>query len=42
MVKTGLKLLDQMFPEAGFLKIEELPDMYPYFEPLYEFGESFL
>lgn len=42
MVKTGLKLLDQMFPKAGFLHLEEFPDMYPYFEPLYELGEPFL
>lgn len=42
MVKTGLKLLDQMFPGAGFLNIESLPDLYPYFEPLYELGEPFL
>lgn len=42
MVKTGLKLLDQMFPQAGFLHLEEFPDMYPYFEPLYELGEPFL
>lgn len=42
MVKTGLRLLDQMFPQAGFLHLEEFPDMYPYFEPLYGFGESFL
>lgn len=42
MVKTGLKLLDQMFPKAGFLNLENFPDMYPYFEPLYEFGETFL
>lgn len=42
MVKTGLKLLDQMFPQAGFLHLEDFPDMYPYFEPLYELGEPFL
>ncbi|MCR5614054.1 hypothetical protein, partial [Treponema sp.] len=42
MVKTGLKLLDQMFPQAGFLSLEDFPDMYPYFEPLYELGEPFL
>ena len=28
-VLTGLKLLDQMFPEAGFNKLDEHPDMYP-------------
>lgn len=42
MVKTGLKLLDQLFPKAGFLNIESFPDLYPYFEPLYDLGEPFL
>lgn len=42
MVKTGIKLLDQLFPEAGWLNIEAFPDMYPYFEPLYDLGETFL
>lgn len=42
MVKTGLRLLDQLFPKAGFLDIENFPDLYPYFEPLYELGEPFL
>lgn len=42
MVITGLKLLDQLFPKAGFLNIESLPDLYPYFEPIYDLGEPFL
>ncbi|MBQ0002254.1 MAG: hypothetical protein KBT21_01820 [Treponema sp.] len=42
LVKTGIKLLDQLFPEAGWLNIEAFPDLYPYFEPLYELGENFL
>lgn len=40
-VITGLKLLDQLFPEAGFNKLDEHPDMYPYFQPLYKFRDGF-
>ncbi len=40
-VITGLKLLDQFFPQAGFSNLESHPDMYPYFQPLYKFLEGF-
>ncbi|MBP5519671.1 MAG: hypothetical protein J6X84_03725 [Treponema sp.] len=40
-VITGLKLLDQMFPEAGFNKLDEHPDLFPYFQPLYHFKDGF-
>jgi len=40
-VITGLKLLNQMFPEAGFDKLDEHPDLYPYFQPLYKFEDGF-
>ena len=40
-VITGLKLLNQMFPQAGFDKLDEHPDMYPYFQPLYKFNDGF-
>ena len=40
-VETGLKLLNQMFPEAGFDRLEEHPDMYPYFQPLFGFDDGF-
>jgi hypothetical protein len=40
-VITGLKLLDQMFPEAGFDRLDEHPDMYPYFQPLFKFPDGF-
>ncbi|MBR5646937.1 MAG: hypothetical protein IKX23_09890 [Treponema sp.] len=40
-VITGLKLLNQMFPEAGFDRLDEHPDMYPYFQPLYKFADGF-
>ena len=40
-VITGLKLLNQMFPEAGFDRIDEHPDMFPYFQPLFHFKDGF-
>lgn len=38
---TGLKILDRLFPDAGFLKLQTYPDLYPYFQPLYEFDDGF-
>ena len=40
-VITGLKLLDQMFPEAGFDRLDEHPDLYPYFQPLFHYKDGF-
>ena len=40
-VITGLKILDQMFPEAGFNRLDEHPDMFPYFQPLFHFKDGF-
>ncbi len=40
-LKAGLVLLDKLFPEAGFKKLDSAPDMWPYFNPLYEFDEAF-
>ncbi|WP_294428213.1 hypothetical protein [uncultured Treponema sp.] len=40
-VEAGLKLLDNLFPDAGFDHIEKLPDMYPYFQPLYQFRDGY-
>ncbi len=40
-VITGLKLLNQMFPDAGFDKLDEHPDMFPYFQPLFHFKDGF-
>ncbi len=37
LVEQGLKLLDRIFPEAGFLNLDKFPDLYPYFQPLYKF-----
>lgn len=41
IVVTGINLLDQLFPQAGFKQLENHPDMYPYFQPLYHFGDGF-
>lgn len=41
IVTTGLKILEQLFPEAGFSHLESHPDMYPYFQPLYKFRDGF-
>lgn len=41
IVATGIKILEQLFPEAGFSRLNELPDMYPYFQPLYKFQDGF-
>ncbi|MCR5725355.1 MAG: hypothetical protein K6G80_09750 [Treponema sp.] len=41
VVRSGLKLLDQLFPDAGFTKLDSMPDMYPYFQPLYQFRDGF-
>lgn len=40
-VVTGLKLLAQLFPKAGFENIDEHPDLFPYFQPLYKFSDGF-
>ena len=41
IVKTGLNILDQLFPQAGFNSLEKFPDMYPYFQPMYNFEDGF-
>ena len=41
IVDAGIVLLDQLFPEAGFKSLETHPDLYPYFQPLYKFGDGF-
>jgi len=40
-VITGIKLLNQLFPQAGFDKLDEHPDFYPYFQPMYKFEDGF-
>ena len=41
VVQMGLKMLEQLFPKAGFSNLDSLPDMYPYFQPLYNFQDGF-
>jgi hypothetical protein len=41
LVDMGLKLLDQMFPEAGWLKLSSDPDFYPYFQPIFNFSDTY-
>lgn len=41
IVLTGLKLLEKLFPQAGFEHIESMPDMYPYFQPVYDFRDGY-
>ncbi len=41
LVKAGIKILETLFPQAGFSKLESYPDFYPYFEPLYDFPDGF-
>ena len=41
IVDAGLKILEQLFPDAGFSHLDSHPDMYPYFQPLYKFNDGF-
>lgn len=41
IVNAGIKVLEQLFPEAGFSDLDSHPDMFPYFQPLYKFGDGF-
>lgn len=40
-VLTGLKLLEQLFPQAGFENLDAHPDLYPYFQPIFGFKDGF-
>jgi hypothetical protein len=41
IVNAGFALLDQLFPDAGFTQLDTMPDMFPYFQPLYQFPDGF-
>lgn len=41
IVDTGVNLLDRLFPQAGFRKLDSRPDLFPYFQPLYKFDDGF-
>ncbi len=36
-VVRGLEFLAQLFPRAGFERLSDFPDLYPYFQPLFSF-----
>jgi len=40
-IRESLKVLEKLFPYAGWFDLESKPDMYPYFQPLYSFAEGF-
>lgn len=40
-VDSGLKILEQLFPQAGFSNLSAAPDMFPYFHPLYQFYDGY-
>ncbi|MBO5730869.1 MAG: hypothetical protein J6R67_06715 [Treponema sp.] len=39
--EMGLKVLNQLFPGAGWLSLDGMPDMYPFYQPLYHFQDGF-
>ncbi|MBQ5472874.1 MAG: hypothetical protein IIT58_12855 [Treponema sp.] len=41
IVVNGFSILDQLFPQAGFRTLDQHPDMFPYFQPLYQFADGF-
>lgn len=41
-VMKGLRLLDRLFPEAGWLSLETMPDLCPYFLPILDFQDAFI
>ena len=41
LIKLGLVMLNRMFPDAGWLRLQDMPDLFPYFQPLYRFEEGF-
>lgn len=41
LFKMGIKILETLFPQAGFSRLSSYPDLYPYFQPLYDFPDGF-
>ena len=41
IVDAGIKLLERLFPDAGFSRLDSMPDLYPYFQPIYEFRDGY-
>ncbi len=40
-VQRGLELLENLFPEAGWERLDEKPDLCPYFQPIFQFQDGF-
>ena len=40
-VSMGMRILDQLFPKAGFRHLETHPDMFPYFNKIYGFEDGY-
>lgn len=40
-VTAGLEILDELFPEAGWMDLESLPDFCAYFQPILQFQDAF-
>lgn len=40
-VLKGMNLLEHLFPEAGWDRLEEMPDMCAYFQPILQFQDGF-
>lgn len=41
LVAKGLDVLDTLFPDAGWKDLSSKPDLYPYFQPIYNFADGF-
>ncbi|MBE6344721.1 MAG: hypothetical protein E7063_03385 [Spirochaetaceae bacterium] len=40
LINSSLRILDRIFPGAGWLELDSLPDMYPFYQPLYNFPDG--
>jgi hypothetical protein len=40
IVNKSILALEKLFPEAGWTNLDAMPDMYPYFQPLYQFHDG--
>ncbi|OJF76394.1 MAG: hypothetical protein BKP49_07960 [Treponema sp. CETP13] len=41
LVLQSLEVLERLFPEAGWQSLNTKPDLFPYFQPLYNFQDGF-
>lgn len=39
-VQKSLSILENLFPSAGWERLDKTPDMYPYFQPLFHFEDG--